>query len=1177
MSERFRVALMRVLLCFVAGILFECSGCGGGSGATQSPPPTIATVTSVSVSPQAVTLGTGQPQQFTAVVTGSGTFSPVVSWSVNGVMGGNSTAGTISPAGLYVAPGVVPVPSTVSVSATSVADATKSGTTTVSIIVTPTVTFISISPQSPSVRVGQSQQFTASVTGSGTFNPAVSWSVNGVMGGNSTVGTISPAGLYVAPGMVPIPSTVSVSATSVADATKSATVAVTVMGNPTIVSISPTQGAPGDELLVTGSNFGYLRQTVVFSGPNGLPITNSVEDGTPTVLRVLVPLEAATGPLFVQVADPNGNVSNSNSLQFVRLPDLRIRAAQTDLAAGEATTFQSVVFGDPGAQTIVWSTDQGSISSTGEYVAPGSVLTDTFVHVSACIQGTQTCDTLLLGLHPFRVGPVAPVVVLGQQLQMQSVAFGSPVAANWSQITGGGNLLPDGAYTASSSSPDGGSALLSASYQGNTEQTSVAVTGGFPGIVNRVYDYLDLRSLQIQRVTQPRSVATWGNKAYVLSAQQDVGALDKNLFYIDVYDLTDPIHPKWITAVEAANAGQLYASDGILYDIGGIPSLVMSAYDITSTSPVLIGRRMLPELTGYCFYGGILTALEPSSHPAGTAATIDEFLLGGGNIVEREISIPPALQGTAYSVAAASADQTRLYATETGTSGTASSIFAAYDLTKNPPALLGTVPLPETQLTADSFRTSLYFFTDLKMFDITKDPPVLAGSLPEAIRVFDADATRVLGLSLEHGSQNGLRLIDVSDSASPRIAASLVDFVNARQTGALFGSYVYSAEQIGGLAVYDVSVPGGQLFRSQLGNPLPGRFVALGQTANPTTLFVAGATGSFFSVGGVFIYDLQQQPPVQLGFISTSPAPSNDVALVGNTLFVGSEQSLGIFDVSQPSQPNQIGSLSVAVNSLAASGHFLFVGTTDGRLLAYDIAAPSSPALLAATSLPDRPIQMVVNGTLLLVADRTGGLLTFDVSMPSQPVLASQLAVPPAVFGVQADGSLALLAALETGLVVVDLSNPSLPQIVSETAFDSDDPFDPGFSPLKNRAAGVVVRNRIAFVGVSNFDPSSYDGNGAVYGIDYGRPQHPRLVSYALYASAIAGDITSLFTTGTNLFVSGDVVGLIQVDITNPANTINLYYPPDSLRLPFPPPPPVSSLSTGPAGRASAFRRKVGW
>jgi chitodextrinase len=54
-----------------------------------------------------------------------------------------------------------------------------------------------VSPRQASLTPGQTQQFTPSQPGGGT--PAVTWSVDGIAGGSSTVGTISSGGVYTAP------------------------------------------------------------------------------------------------------------------------------------------------------------------------------------------------------------------------------------------------------------------------------------------------------------------------------------------------------------------------------------------------------------------------------------------------------------------------------------------------------------------------------------------------------------------------------------------------------------------------------------------------------------------------------------------------------------------------------------------------------------------------------------------------------------------------------------------------------------------------------------------------------------------------------------------------------------------------------------------------------------------
>jgi serine protease len=90
----------------------------------------------------------------------------------------------------------------------------------------PVVT-VTVSPSTASVSAGGgTQAFTATVEN--TLNTAVTWRVDGVTGGNSTVGTISTSGLYRAPRTVPSSATVTVTATSAADTTRSDSAQVTI-------------------------------------------------------------------------------------------------------------------------------------------------------------------------------------------------------------------------------------------------------------------------------------------------------------------------------------------------------------------------------------------------------------------------------------------------------------------------------------------------------------------------------------------------------------------------------------------------------------------------------------------------------------------------------------------------------------------------------------------------------------------------------------------------------------------------------------------------------------------------------------------------------------------------------------------------------------------------------------
>jgi Bacterial Ig-like domain (group 2) len=175
---------------------------------------------SVAVSPASTSVKVGQTQAFSATV--SGTSNTAVNWLVNGVVGGSSSGGTISSSGMYTAPAVVPS-SSVQVEAQSAAQSTAVGNATVSVM--PATVSVSISPTNTSLQVGQSQQFSAQVTG--TTNTGVNWLVSGILAGNTSVGTISSAGLYTAPGNVP-PSPVTVTAQSIANPNTYASTSVTV-------------------------------------------------------------------------------------------------------------------------------------------------------------------------------------------------------------------------------------------------------------------------------------------------------------------------------------------------------------------------------------------------------------------------------------------------------------------------------------------------------------------------------------------------------------------------------------------------------------------------------------------------------------------------------------------------------------------------------------------------------------------------------------------------------------------------------------------------------------------------------------------------------------------------------------------------------------------------------------
>jgi len=155
---------------------------GTGISGTQSP--------TVEVTPAAPCLLPSGSQQFTANVVDMTNTS--VYWYVDAIRNGNSTVGTISTSGLYTAP---PYTGSHVIKDVSQVSSSVSGQATVLVSETPT---FEIYPFVASIPTGGQQTFQAQICTVPDSGP-VTFTVDNIPGGNSTVGTVSSTGVYSAP------------------------------------------------------------------------------------------------------------------------------------------------------------------------------------------------------------------------------------------------------------------------------------------------------------------------------------------------------------------------------------------------------------------------------------------------------------------------------------------------------------------------------------------------------------------------------------------------------------------------------------------------------------------------------------------------------------------------------------------------------------------------------------------------------------------------------------------------------------------------------------------------------------------------------------------------------------------------------------------------------------------
>jgi hypothetical protein len=102
---------------------------------------------------------------------------------------------------------------------------------------------VSISGNPPTLIVGLTANLTATVANA---SGGVTWAVNGVPGGNTTVGTITPQGAYTAPAAVPAGGTVTITATSTAAPGASAQVTIGIVPAP-VQKPEPIPTLPGGQ------------------------------------------------------------------------------------------------------------------------------------------------------------------------------------------------------------------------------------------------------------------------------------------------------------------------------------------------------------------------------------------------------------------------------------------------------------------------------------------------------------------------------------------------------------------------------------------------------------------------------------------------------------------------------------------------------------------------------------------------------------------------------------------------------------------------------------------------------------------------------------------------------------------------------------------------------------------
>ena len=201
---------------------------------------------------------------------------------------------------------------------------------------------VTLTPNNRTIRCGATLTLTAKV--SNTSNQAVTWQVNGVTGGNATVGTVSTAGVYTAPAMLPPSTAILVTAVSQQDPTAKASVTINLQNPlPVVTAVTPTPVNPGT-MTITVNGTGFASGAVVYLAGVALPTTFVSNTQLTATANVAMPVGRLAA---VKVTNPNPGTATSVPLA------VPVRVANEKMSYADAVRFLEMTTWGPTPQSVV--------------------------------------------------------------------------------------------------------------------------------------------------------------------------------------------------------------------------------------------------------------------------------------------------------------------------------------------------------------------------------------------------------------------------------------------------------------------------------------------------------------------------------------------------------------------------------------------------------------------------------------------------------------------------------------------------------------------------------------------------------------------------------------------------------------------------------------------------------
>ena len=300
---------------------------------------------------------------------------------------------------------------------------TGPGTLTVLPLPSATPVAGAVVPSSSSLPVGKTRGFSAIFGTAG----ASTWSVDGIPGGNATVGTIDASGRYAAPAAVPSPATVTIGATDPANPASIATAALTIVPPP---AVGVTLSAARTTIPETQSTSLTVDVAGVFDTRAGLTV-NGVADGNATVgtvatdaygaITYTAPLVAPASPVTItatSLADPSASASVTVTITALpRLARIVLPSDGEELAvdAGAGRAYVSS-YGSDSYTVLDLATRAVAATVSVAPLRPTAVAVDPATHRVYLVGQIEGSTQMEVAVYDSSGTPLATIALPGTQL-----------------------------------------------------------------------------------------------------------------------------------------------------------------------------------------------------------------------------------------------------------------------------------------------------------------------------------------------------------------------------------------------------------------------------------------------------------------------------------------------------------------------------------------------------------------------------------------------------------------------------------------------------------------------------------------------------------------------------------------------------------------------------------------